>query len=176
MAWMQTPAVIPITSPWSSFYTAISESATAPASATSIANEAVYVPFIVTTPATFTRGFWLTGTLPDGVTTAQVGIYDTAQVRLASTAATAMSGASVIQSAAFTASVALLPGVYYMAFVNNAADANGITGYSASVSRGRTAGYYRQASAAPLPATATFATWASTLIPYFGVATTSFAL
>lgn len=173
-----TPAVISILSPWSSYYAPISESQAAPASATGIAaNEAQYAPFVVTTPATFTRGFWFNGSVPANYGNACVGIYDEAQARLATTGAVAAGTASVVQSAAFAASVLLTPGVYYMAISFSASGLNAITAYTASLSRGRFSGMYRQAVGShPLPATAAFATWTSQVVPLWGVATTGFAI
>lgn len=173
-----TPQVISIISPWSAFYSPISDAAASPASSTgNAANEALYAPFVVTTPATFTRGFWWNGSAAINAGQVAVGIYDEAQARLATTGAVTAAGNSVIQSAAFTASVYLGPGIYYMAIEFSASGLNSTTAYTAGLPKGARAGWYRQAVGAhPLPATAVFATWATQVIPVFGVTTTSFAI
>lgn len=172
-----TPLVLANVCPFSPFNGGIAESSVTPASATGNAtNEALYFPFVVTTPATFTRGFWYNGSAPAG--NVCVGIYSEAQSRLATTGSVAAAGASVVQTAAFSASVALDPGVYYMAFELSAgAGLNQVVAYSNGLQKGKLTGLYRQAVGAfPLPATAAFATWTSQVIPIIGVATTSFAI
>lgn len=175
---MPMPMVVgSVTSLFAAWNASYAESATAPASSTGItANEAIYVPFVVTEPTTWTRGFWYNGSVGANQGNVCIGIYDEAGNRLATTGAVAASGAA-IQSAAFTASVFLQPGNYYMAYSPSASGINAIMGYTASLPRGRYAGCYRQAVGShPLPSTATFATWTSLVMPVFGVARTSFAL
>jgi len=168
-------AVTSLFGAWSSGY---AESATAPASATGItANQALYVPFVVTKPTTWTQGWWYNGSVGANQGNVAVGIYDESGNRLATTGAVAAAGNSVIQQATFAASVLLNPGVYYMAYEPSASGVNATTGYSASLPRGKFAGCYTQAVGShPLPATATFATWASFVMPMFGIARTSFAI
>jgi hypothetical protein len=175
---LPTPAVIGVHSPWSAYYAATADSAAAPITNTPIAGSALFVPFVVTTPATFTRGWWRSGIAADGTTTADVGIYGEDQTRLASTGAVVITTtSSILQSAAFTASVALSPGIYYMAFSASAGDTDAIFAYAGSLVRPRACGFLRQLSAHPLPSPATFAAWSATaIIPFFGVATTSFAI
>ena len=176
---MPTPMVISscnsLFGAWTSGY---AESATAPASATGItANQAIYVPFVVTQPTTWTRGWWYNGSVGANQGNVAVGIYDEAGNRLATTGAVAAAGDSVVQTAAFSASVFLYPGVYYVAYEPSASGVNATFGYSASLPRGRFAGCYTQAVGShPLPATATFATWASFVMPLYGIARTSFAI
>jgi len=162
---------------WTSAY---AEGATAAASQTGIAaNQAIYVPVVLTTGATWTRGWWWNGSVPGNAGNIAVGIYDEAGNRLATTGAVAASGASVVQSAAFSASVFLYPGAYYVGYSPSASGVNATWGFSSSssVQRGRYAGAYTQAVGShPLPATATFATWSSQVVPMFGIARTSFAI
>lgn len=173
---LRTPLVLAVNSPWCVFSGYwLGTGAGVPASATSpSANQAIYVPFIVTTTATFTRGFWWNGSAPGGNTC--VGIYDEAGVRQATTGSVASSGASAVQSAALSASVTLTPGRYYMAIQFSAATANGTAGYGPTVLF-RMVGLFTQAVGSfPLPANATFATWTSFLLPHFGITQTSFAI
>lgn len=173
------PSVISIASLWASYSGAITAGGQGtPASATgNAANEAVYVPFMVTQTATFTRGFWWNGSVATNAGNVAVGIYDEAGVRQATTGAVAASGNSVVQSAAFAASVTLSPGMYYMAISFSASGVNSTTANAASLPIGRFCGLYRQAVGShPLPTNATYATWTSQVVPVFGVATTSFAL
>lgn len=150
-----------------------------PASQTDIAaNQAIYVPFIVTSTTTWTRGFWWNGSAVDGTKNVSVGIYTPDGTRQATTGNVAASGNSVIQTAAFSASYTTTPGVYMMAYeVSVGADANGVFGYSATVLWRQGGSPYTQAVGAnPLPSSATFATWSSMVMPYFGIARTSFAI
>lgn len=173
-----TPKVIGVASLLANFHYNTLATGAAPASATGpAANEAQYWPFVITQQRTFDRGWWFNGTTPDGTNNVSVGIYDEAGNRLATTGNVALSGASVIQQAAFSASVTLAPGRYYMAIEYTVgADANGCVGYAATLNH-RWAGPYRQAVGAnPLPSTATFATWTSQVVPVFGISASGFAI
>lgn len=166
----------------SSFFVAhtagYAESATAPTTQTGpAANLAIYVPFATTSPETWTRGWWYNGSVATNQGNVAVGIYNAAGTRLATTGAVAAAGNSVIQDAAFSASVFLSPGMYYMAWEASASGVTSCFGYAASLPRGREAGAYIQnVGSHPLPATATFATWSSQIMPVFGIARTSFAI
>lgn len=172
---LRTPLVLPVNSPWCAYSGYYSNTTSAPASATSpTANQAIYVPIVVTTTATFTRGFWWNGSAPGGNTC--VGLYTPDGTRQATTGSVASSGASAIQSAAFAASYVATPGIYYMAIQFSAATVNGTSGYGPSLLF-RMIGLYTQAVGSfPLPASATFATWTSFLLPHFGITQTSFAI
>jgi hypothetical protein len=131
------------------------------------ANQALYVPFTVSDRVTFTRAHWYNGATASG--NVDVGIYNEAAARLCSTGAVAQGTINVVQTAAFTASVALNPGRYYMAMSCSSATA---TMFASSASLlPIMAGMYQQATAHVLPATATFATWTSTMQPLFSVST-----
>lgn len=175
---VQTPPVLSLVNRFSAYHAPFAASQSAAASATGpAANQAIYVPFIVPTPSTFTRGWWWNGSVATNAGNVSVGIYDESGARLATTGAVAASGNSVIQSAAFTASVELVAGTYYMAILFSASAVNSTTAFGASASHGRACGLYTQATgASPLPATATFAAWSSQVLPYFGIAQTSFAI
>ena len=145
----------------------------APASATTVATTASFVPFWVPETAAFVSAYVYNGSAPGG--NVDVGIYDAAGNRLGSTGATARSGASAIQRIALTGTVTLYPGnVYYMAISDSAATTNGTFAWSAQINNGKWAGLYRMTSAHALPNPATFATWASQVLPVFGISQFAF--
>jgi hypothetical protein len=176
--YLPTPQVLGITSPWCSISTYVIAQAVQAASATGpAANQAIYVPIVVTTPATFTRGFWYNGSAPDGTNNVSVGIYTPDGTRQATTGNVALSGASVIQSAALTANYAAPSGLYYMAIEYSVgADANGCVAFGSSVAYKNAGAYTQAVGSNPLPATATFATWTAMVMPVFGITQTSFAI
>lgn len=176
---LPTPQVLGITCPWCALGGFLSSSTTgAPASATGpAANQAIFVPFVVTDPYVAHRGWWWNGSVATNAGNVSVGIYDASGTRLATTGSVAASGNSVIQTAAFTADVTLYPGqVYYMAIEFSASGLNSTTAYASNLTM-RMAGLLTQAVGAnPLPANATFATWSSQVVPEFGIGSTSFAI
>lgn len=173
---LPTPLVLSCVSRWSGFHDFWLMQYNAVVSSTTVANLAIYVPIVVSTPATFTRGFWQNGSVATNAGNACVGIYNPAGTQLATTGAVAASGNSIIQSAVLTASVSLTPGTYYMAISYSASGANGTSGFAGS-GQSRFAGLYLQAVGShPLPSPATFATWASNVVPLFGITQTSFAI
>lgn len=165
---IHTPNVISTASRFAGTHAMAAAGAAAPASATTVATTAVFVPFYVTETYTWTRGLVSngSGTMTGNV---DIGIYSEAGTRLASTGNTALSGVSVVQSIVFTSSVVLAPGRYYMAISYSAATANNAVAFANTVALGRYCGAYRQTTANPLPSTATFATWASQVIPAFAI-------
>jgi hypothetical protein len=149
----------------------IAQSGATPASVVwPAANEAIYVPFYISETATFQRGHVYNGATAAG--NWDIGIYNEAAARLASTGAVAMSGINAVQTIAFTASVTLFPGRYYMALANTLGTATVFA--SAAALTFIHSGPYLQLTAHPLPATATFATWVSTIGPCFAVSTLGF--
>lgn len=173
------PMVLSIETPWSTWYdwrvgtqTAVPASSTGPS-----ANVATYFPFICTRTYTWTRGFWYNGSAPDGTNNISVAVYNEAGTRLATTGNVALSGASVIQSAAFSASVSLPVGTYYMGCMYSVgADANGLFAYP-STALSKIAGLYSESVGSnPMPSSATFATYSAAVVPYIGIARTSFAI
>lgn len=149
----------------------VAQSGATPASATwPAANEAIYIPFVIPEAATFTRGYVYNGATAAG--NWDIGIYDEAGNRKASSGAVAMGTINVVQAIAFTASVLLTPGRYYMALANTLATAT-VFASAANLTYFHH-GPYIQLTAHPLPATATFATWVSTIMPLFGVSTLAF--
>jgi hypothetical protein len=144
----------------------------AAASATSVANDAVYVPIWIPQTAVFVSGYVYNGSAPAG--NCDIGIYAFDGTKLGSTGATAKSGASAIQRIALSASVTLTPGRYYIAYSESASTVNSVFAWAAQVNNGKWAGMYRQATAHPLPSPATFATRASAILPIFGIGQKAF--
>jgi len=125
------------------------------------ANKAVFVPYAVSAPILITRLGWTNGGTVSG--NADVGIYDSTGKRIVSAGTTAQAGTNTIQIVD-TTDVTLLPGLYYLA----AALDNGTGMFhtaNLSVTMGRAVGVYEMATAFPLPATATFATYSIAAVP-----------
>lgn len=128
------------------------------------ANMAFYVPFEVYHTIKIERAGYRNNNATGNV---DLGVYDAHGTRLAHTGSTAIPGSNVLHSIAL--SLTLTPGIYYMAM---AYDGTGnISRYSSSSTLQRmiTTGCYQEASAFPLPATATFATLTNNYIPTMGL-------
>jgi len=121
----------------------------------SSANLAYYYPFWLPCQYTVRRVFWGNGSTVTG--NKDFGIYTADGTLLYSTGSTGESGASAIQYVTPTAFV-LSPGRYYMAVSCSATTNHGWILPGSSLARTALAGGLVQASALPLPATATFAT------------------
>lgn len=130
------------------------------------ANRALFLPFTITAPYLVQRVWWANGATVNG--NVDCGIYSSDGTKLASVGSTAQVGTSVVQSVALAAPLLLLPGSYYMALVLSSATATVIR-TSAAVAACQMMGMAQQATALPLPATATFATIASAALPLFGI-------
>ena len=134
------------------------------------ANQAIYMPFTLPWPYLVERAFWWNGSALGNM---DVGIYSSDGTQLWAATSTAQSGASVLQYVTLGTEMLLRPGEYYLALANNGTT-NRITGNAlASATLGRLLGLYQQTSAFALPATATFAQWASACWPVCGITRTS---
>ena len=135
------------------------------------ANRAIYIPVRISRTVTYSNAFVANGATASG--NWAVGIYSfegtSNAVRLASTGSTAQSGTSVNQLAALTASVTLVPGLYYLACAMDGTTGTVIRTNSFTVEVLRGLGGFVQASAFALPATATLATYVGTVWPLFGL-------
>ncbi len=152
--------------------TSTSVSAGAPASAVyPIANHAIYVPFYLTVPSVFQRACWHNGATVSG--NIDIGIYGAKGTRIASIGSTAQVGTNSGQSAAFSSPVQLGAGLYFIALAMDNTTATlfimGWGGLPFCIG----AGIFQQASAFPLPATATFALPTQDFLPKFGITTES---
>lgn len=140
-----------------------------PASATyPSANLAIFIPIFTLVPFRAQGGIWVNGSSVTG--TADLGVYTLLGTRVVSTGATTRSGASSVQGQDFAAEVLIPPGAYYLAFSASSGAANtAFLNTSVTSAIGKPAGLLQMASAHALPATATFAAWASTGYPICGV-------
>lgn len=125
------------------------------------ANLAIFVPFTVYEPITVVKLSILNGTAVSG--NVDIGIYGAGGARLVSSGSTAQAGASAIQTFDITDTY-LVPGLHYLALaIDNATgtiDNVGVTAIDVEA-----LGVMQQATAFPLPATATFEAFAQTIVP-----------
>jgi hypothetical protein len=142
-----------------------------PAATTWTANLAVYVPFTLPWPYPVRRVWWLNGSV-NTTTNVDFGIYSAAGTRIYSTGSTAMGTVSVTQYVTPATEFILAPGSYYMAWTCSNTTTRG-NGPAITAIAGRMLGLVEQATALPLPATATFASFATVLaFPYCGITRT----
>lgn len=133
------------------------------------ANLALYVPFWIWTPTTVKIGWTRNGATATG--NIDIGIYTRDGVRIVSMGSTAQSGTSTLQTFNITDTL-LMPGPYFMALATNSGSTTLGMSNAFTAPQQKLLGIYEQASAFPLPATATFATPATvTRIPAFGFST-----
>lgn len=128
-------------------------------------NRACFYPFAVGDPILVSSAWWRngTGTINGSV---ECGIYTEQGRRLVTTGSVTQVTSNVIQSASLSSPLHLTFGVYYAAFASNSATG---TFFRWTVSENfRMLGWTVQASAFPLPATATFAAANSLGFPVFG--------
>jgi hypothetical protein len=132
------------------------------------ANLAIYVPVTIPDRASFAslRAFFVNASAVAG--NVDVGIYDEAWARIASTGAVAQAGTAVVQDLAALAAV-LAPGRYYLAASCSSASATNYTLTGFVAGELAALGLAQQATAHPLPATATPVAYAQTILPSFGI-------
>ena len=138
-----------------------------------VANLAVYVPFVLATPATVYEWFWLNGTLTTSYNV-DVGIYNLDFTKVQSLGSTVgTTTASVVINTTTWTDLTLAPGSYYMAFASDStrnfttsADAAGL--YQA-------AGIMEQTAFA-LPSPAVPVAYTRAFLPMFGMNLRSTAL
>lgn len=131
------------------------------------ANLAIYVGFAIPFPFKVKSVFWANGTTVTG--NADVGVYSFGSTtRLFNLGATARAGASDIQPVNLGTPFLLGPGSYYMALTNTTTGSFFRWTFG-TLSDARMTGLYQQATANPLPATATLAALTSAYWPLFGL-------
>lgn len=144
--------------------------ATPASSAWPSANRAIFIPFSLAAPFQMKKVWWANGATANA--NIDCGVYSAGGTLLGSIGSTAQAGTSVVQSA--TLSLSLTPGAYYMALVLSATTGTILRTSGLTAAAGLpAAGIAQQASALPLPATATFATAASSYVPLFGITSQS---
>ena len=136
------------------------------------ANLALYFPFRVFAPFTLTELFWENGNTTTG--NRDAGIYDEAGTRLISAGSTA-GGSVLVQQRANVTDTRLYPGLYYLGMSSSNTSNNFWAMSNGSFRILTWLGVMQQASAHPLPATATFAAYAqaAVYVPMFGLTTRS---
>jgi hypothetical protein len=130
------------------------------------ANRAQYYPIWLPWPYLVQRAFWCNGTSTTG--NVDMGVYDATGVRLYSTGATAAS-ASTSANQYVAVSWLLPPGLLYFALSCSSGSQTLFRSTALTGAVVRRWGGFEQASAHPLPTTATFAQYTSTYWPIFGV-------
>lgn len=148
---------------------------TAPSSATfETANRAVYYPLLIPTVCTARRVWWANGSTVSASYNVDCGIYADAGrkpgAKLVSSGSTAQGTASQVQFVDVTDTV-LAPGLYWVALACSSASAtfftrSGSTGYDAIIR-------FQEATAIPLPSTATPVEASASSVYVFGFATTA---
>lgn len=136
------------------------------------ANLATYVPFSISRTIIVTELWTANGTAVAG--NIDIGIYSVDGTKLVSTGSTTMTGTSVLQGISISA-LTLGPGQYYLALACSSTSAHFLSLESSSAAyKIRALGVYQQATALPLPASATFATNTTAInLPIFGLFTSA---
>lgn len=130
-------------------------------------NLGIYIPLALRTPYLVKQVFWVNGTSVTG--NVDCGIYSVGGTLLTSIGPTAQSGTSTIQAVVLSTAILLTPGSYYMALSSSSSSAT-FNRLSCTAVGGQAMGSAQQASVGTLPATASFASFAQTVIPLIGIA------
>jgi hypothetical protein len=138
----------------------------------SSANQGLYVPFWLPWPYPVQRLWWVNGSAAGG--NWDIGLYTINLSQIYASGSTAGSGNSVPQFVTPSAPLLLAPGRYFFGISHSATTANQATGStSASATRLRMLGVTQEASALPLPATATPVARTGTMLPLCGITRTA---
>lgn len=129
-----------------------------------VANDAIFVPFYLHQATLIKRLFCSNGTVVSG--NVDVGIYTEDGALIVSSGSVAHAGTSDLQFFDVT-DIVLGPGRYYMAIAMDNTTGT-IFRANLSVSQQRSLGMAKQASAFPLPASATLAVVTSGFLPLIG--------
>lgn len=129
------------------------------------ANLALYFPVTIQAPVVFTHACVANGATASG--NVDIGLYDDAWNRLTSTGSTAQSGTGTVQVIDIT-DILVPPGRYYIALALSSATGTVQANASGNAMLGASMGWAQEASALPLPSTATPARYAQTFAPWFG--------
>lgn len=133
------------------------------------ANLAQFIPFSLKYPISVLSLFVLNGATATG--NFDIGIYTNDGTRITSLGSTGQSGTNTVQNVSITP-VTIGPGNFYLALVLSSASGTVFSNtVGSSTFIAQSMGLYSQASALPLPASATFATATLSRIPVFGLAT-----
>lgn len=132
-----------------------------------VANQAAYMPLVLSRQITVKKLWAANGSNATG--NVDIGIYDEFGVRIVSTGSTARAGTNTLQ-AIDIADTTIGPGRFYLALVCSSTSGAFFRG-STGAYKPQLFGMYVEASALPLPATASFATSSSGYFPMFGLST-----
>jgi hypothetical protein len=131
------------------------------------ANLAIYIPFFLQTPMVIDRIFWGNGATLSG--NVDAGVYDAARKKIVSTGSTAQASTTDAQSVNIT-NVTLGTGLFFLAIaMDNTAGTLMAVQMGAGLHFYKTLGIYQQASAFPLPDTATFSLPTFNYLPIVGI-------
>jgi hypothetical protein len=131
------------------------------------ANRAIYTPLYIPEPGTITKLWWLNGSAVSG--NVCCALYRASDLsRVVTSGAVAQSGTSVMQEADVTDTV-IPAGVYLLGLVLDNGTGQ-IARNATHVLLHRAMGITQEASACPLPATATPAALAAAFVPACGIA------
>lgn len=136
-----------------------------------VANQAVYMPVAIPWPYPVNRVFWVNGST---ITTSNVdfGIYTPSGSRIYSTGSTALTATGAPQFVTPATPFVLPAGSYYFAYVCDTAISRSFGTNIGTAANGALAGMLSQATALPLPATATFATYVTPGLELCGITRT----
>jgi hypothetical protein len=146
---------------------------TAPVSTTWVANLAIYQMFTLPWPYTVARFCWVNGATLTGPPNIDLGIFAPDGTKLVSTGNTAQSGTNTVQFAAASTVTRLAAGTYFFGISSSGSTALIYCYAGLSVGPMAAAQMFQQATANPLPATATFARPTNALMPYGGFTRTA---
>lgn len=120
-----------------------------------LANEAVYFPFSLPFKYHIRRLFWGNGSAAGS--NSSIGIYGVDGGGIYTSGSVAGSGNSQLQYVTASPDIVLDPGLYFLGFSHSSTSANRIMAGNITTNPMRRVGCYKETSALPLPASATFA-------------------
>jgi hypothetical protein len=126
---------------------------------------AIYVPFAIGMPVRVLTLWFANGSV--GTDNYDIGLFNAAGTKLASSGATAKA-AGAAETVANIADTLIGPGLYYIG-LSSASTASSFTMYSVASPIGAAFGVKQEASAHPLPATATMVNSGQAYIPLVGM-------
>src|SRR4051794_40795659 len=135
------------------------------------ASKAIYVPFGLPWAYPVRRAFWVNGATGGG--NADIGIYTADGARIWSAGTTGLVGTNVAQYVNVAPDLVLDPGRYFLGLAFSGTTGVVFGNVSVTAILGRMIGCYEQAAALPLPAVATFASFATAFYPFAGITRTS---
>lgn len=158
--------------PWSAASLGVELAALAVAAPASTAwgtnNLARAVPFVLAKTVTLSKAFWYNGGVASG--NVEVAVYSNAApaARLCTTGAIAQGTISVLQEAALSGTLTLIPGRYYLT-LGLSSTTGTVFASAPSIQLLKSLGTVQAATTLPLPATLTPVVTSAAILPYCGV-------